>query len=93
MLDVAVYLYTAGYHLPDPRDTQYDYKVTCHFLMIPTVQNMKYGAERLLSKLFVDEHAISLLKVMKGYCQILHHIPSGLAISLFRYELSLWHDA
>ena len=37
MLDVAVYLYTAGYHLLDPRDTQYGRKVTCHFLIIPTV--------------------------------------------------------
>ena len=37
MLDVAVYLYTAGYHLLDPIDTQYGHKVTYHFLMIPTL--------------------------------------------------------
>lgn len=35
MLDVAVYLYIAGYHLLDPRDTQYGHEVTCHFLIIP----------------------------------------------------------
>ena len=35
-LDVAVYLYIAGYHLLDPRDTQYGHKVTCHFLIVPT---------------------------------------------------------
>ena len=32
---MAVYLYIAGYHLLDSRDTQYDHKVTCHVLMIP----------------------------------------------------------
>ena len=36
MLDVAVYLYIAGYHLLDLRDTQYGHEVTCHFLIIPT---------------------------------------------------------
>ena len=36
MLDVAVYLYTAGYHLLDLHDTQYCHKVTCHFLITPT---------------------------------------------------------
>ena len=37
MLDVSVYLYTAGYHLLDRRDTQYGHKVICHFLMILTL--------------------------------------------------------
>ena len=37
MLDVAVYLYIAGYHWLDPCDTQYGHKVTCHFLIIPTL--------------------------------------------------------
>ena len=36
MFDVTVYLYIAGYHLLNPRDTQYGYKVTCQFLIIPT---------------------------------------------------------
>ena len=50
MLDVAVYLYTAGYHLLDPRDTQYGHKVTCHFLMIPTLLS---GSETVV---FVKEN-------------------------------------
>ena len=38
MVDVTVYLYTAGYHLLDPRDTQYGHKVTYHFLIIPGIK-------------------------------------------------------
>ena len=36
MLDVAVYLYNAEYHLLDPRNTQYGHEVTYHFLIKPT---------------------------------------------------------
>ena len=61
MLEVAVYLYTAEYHLLNPCDAQYGPKVACHFSIIPTcvfgimikmsVQQSLYGS---LAMYYVD---------------------------------------